>query len=221
METIFADFEQIIVPGMTHWQHPRFFAYFPANAAPVSVVAEYLVTRDGRAVHALADLAGGDRTRNRDDRLAAPGARPAGRVFGRHPGFGVVRDAGGRADHARAGARLAGQPRRACPGSRGCASTAPTRCTPRSTGRSGCRASARRTWCAFRPAGRWRAHGCRRRWRRRSRPTARRACCPAGIIACVGGTSVGGSDDVAAVCRRRRAGTGSICMSTPPGPARR
>ena len=44
MEAIFADFEQIIMPGMTHWQHPRFFAYFPANAAPVSVIAEYLVT---------------------------------------------------------------------------------------------------------------------------------------------------------------------------------
>lgn len=44
METIFADFEQKIMPGMTHWQHPRFFAYFPANAAPVSVVAEYLVS---------------------------------------------------------------------------------------------------------------------------------------------------------------------------------
>ncbi|PSJ59895.1 pyridoxal phosphate-dependent decarboxylase family protein [Pseudaminobacter soli (ex Li et al. 2025)] len=44
MEQIFADFEEKILPGMTHWQHPRFFAYFPANAAPVSVVAEYLVT---------------------------------------------------------------------------------------------------------------------------------------------------------------------------------
>ncbi|WP_027166281.1 pyridoxal-dependent decarboxylase [Mesorhizobium sp. WSM3224] len=44
MEKIFADFETKIVPGMTHWQHPRFFAYFPANAAPVSVVAEYLVS---------------------------------------------------------------------------------------------------------------------------------------------------------------------------------
>jgi len=40
METIFADFERHIVPGMTHSQHPRFFAYFPANAAPASVVAE-------------------------------------------------------------------------------------------------------------------------------------------------------------------------------------
>jgi aromatic-L-amino-acid decarboxylase len=29
---------------MTHWQHPNFFAYFPGNAAPVSVVAEYLVS---------------------------------------------------------------------------------------------------------------------------------------------------------------------------------
>lgn len=44
MERIFADFEEKILPGMTHWQHPRFFAYFPANAAPISVVAEYLVT---------------------------------------------------------------------------------------------------------------------------------------------------------------------------------
>ena len=43
MEAIFADFENTIVPGMTHWQHPRFFAYFPANAAPASVVAEHLV----------------------------------------------------------------------------------------------------------------------------------------------------------------------------------
>lgn len=44
MAAIFEDFEKIILPGITHWQHPRFFAYFPANAAPVSVVAEYLVT---------------------------------------------------------------------------------------------------------------------------------------------------------------------------------
>ena len=44
MDAIMADFEHIVLPGMTHWQHPRFFAYFPANAADVSVVAEYLVT---------------------------------------------------------------------------------------------------------------------------------------------------------------------------------
>ena len=44
MEGIIADFERIVMPGMTHWQHPRFFAYFPANAAPPSILAEYLVT---------------------------------------------------------------------------------------------------------------------------------------------------------------------------------
>src|SRR5919112_4613945 len=42
MEAIFADFERIVVPGMTHWQHPRFFAYFPANSSPPSVIAEML-----------------------------------------------------------------------------------------------------------------------------------------------------------------------------------
>ncbi len=47
MEAIFADFENIIMPGMTHWQHPRFFAYFPANAAPASVIAEQLVAAMG------------------------------------------------------------------------------------------------------------------------------------------------------------------------------
>jgi aromatic-L-amino-acid decarboxylase len=42
MEAIWADFERIVPPGLTHWQHPRFFAYFPANAAPVSMLAEVL-----------------------------------------------------------------------------------------------------------------------------------------------------------------------------------
>ncbi|HSM20065.1 MAG TPA: pyridoxal-dependent decarboxylase, partial [Hyphomicrobiales bacterium] len=42
MAAIFADFERVVMPGMTHWQHPRFFAYFPANSSPPSVLAEYL-----------------------------------------------------------------------------------------------------------------------------------------------------------------------------------
>ncbi|MEZ5650826.1 MAG: pyridoxal-dependent decarboxylase [Burkholderiaceae bacterium] len=41
-ERIFADFERIIPAGMTHWQHPRFFAYFPSNAALEAIVAEQL-----------------------------------------------------------------------------------------------------------------------------------------------------------------------------------
>lgn len=42
MEAIFADFERLVPDAMTHWQHPRFFAYFPANAAPASMLAEQL-----------------------------------------------------------------------------------------------------------------------------------------------------------------------------------
>lgn len=42
MKTIFADFQEKILPGITHWQHPRFFAYFNANSSPPSVLAEML-----------------------------------------------------------------------------------------------------------------------------------------------------------------------------------
>ncbi len=42
MEKIFADFKKTILPGMTHWQHPGWFAYFPANNSPASVLAEVL-----------------------------------------------------------------------------------------------------------------------------------------------------------------------------------
>ena len=44
MDVIFADFERIVPDAMTHWQHPRFFAYFPANAAPASMIADQLAT---------------------------------------------------------------------------------------------------------------------------------------------------------------------------------
>ena len=47
MEAVFADFEHIVMPGMTHWQHPRFFAYFPANSSPPSVLAEMLTAALG------------------------------------------------------------------------------------------------------------------------------------------------------------------------------
>ena len=47
MEAIFDDFKQIILPGMTHWQHPSFFAYFPANNSEPSVLAEFLIAALG------------------------------------------------------------------------------------------------------------------------------------------------------------------------------
>jgi len=47
MEAILADVEQVILPGLTHWQHPAFFAYFPANSSPPSVLAEMLTATFG------------------------------------------------------------------------------------------------------------------------------------------------------------------------------
>ncbi|MEE8499477.1 MAG: pyridoxal-dependent decarboxylase, partial [Kiloniellales bacterium] len=47
MARIFADFKADVLPGMTHWQHPSFFAYFPAGASPPSVLAEMLTATLG------------------------------------------------------------------------------------------------------------------------------------------------------------------------------
>jgi len=43
-ESFFKDFEDIIMPGITHWQSPSFFAYFPANTSPSSILAEMLTS---------------------------------------------------------------------------------------------------------------------------------------------------------------------------------
>jgi aromatic-L-amino-acid decarboxylase len=42
MEGIFRDFERVLLPGVSHWQHPGWFAYFPANNSPASVLGEFL-----------------------------------------------------------------------------------------------------------------------------------------------------------------------------------
>jgi aromatic-L-amino-acid decarboxylase len=42
MEQIMPDLDRIILPGITHWQHPGFHAYFPANSSVESVLAESL-----------------------------------------------------------------------------------------------------------------------------------------------------------------------------------
>ena len=41
-EAMMADVERIIMPGITHWQSPSFFAYFPANASFPSILGELL-----------------------------------------------------------------------------------------------------------------------------------------------------------------------------------
>lgn len=42
MERIFGDFEKLIVPATTHWNHPNFFAYFAVSASGPGILAEAL-----------------------------------------------------------------------------------------------------------------------------------------------------------------------------------
>ncbi len=43
-DAIFRDLDEVIVPGLSHWQHPSFFGYFPANSSLGSVLGDYLST---------------------------------------------------------------------------------------------------------------------------------------------------------------------------------
>jgi len=47
IESIFSDFREIILPGISHWQSPNFFAYFPANSSFPSLLAEMLMSALG------------------------------------------------------------------------------------------------------------------------------------------------------------------------------
>ena len=46
-ENFMCDMDEIIMPGITHWQSPDFFAYFPANSSPPSVLAEMITATIG------------------------------------------------------------------------------------------------------------------------------------------------------------------------------
>jgi aromatic-L-amino-acid decarboxylase len=44
MEAVLADLDRIVMPGLSHWQHPRFFGYFPGNALPAGMLADFVST---------------------------------------------------------------------------------------------------------------------------------------------------------------------------------
>ena len=59
---MFHDLDQFIAPNLVHWQHPRFFGYFPGNASLESVLGDFLSTGLGvvglswQAAPALAEV---------------------------------------------------------------------------------------------------------------------------------------------------------------------
>ena len=40
IDTILADLDRVVMPGIVHWQHPGWFAYFPANSSFESILGE-------------------------------------------------------------------------------------------------------------------------------------------------------------------------------------
>jgi aromatic-L-amino-acid decarboxylase len=43
LEAIFEDFERLVLPGITHWNHPRFFGYFGITGSAPGILAELLI----------------------------------------------------------------------------------------------------------------------------------------------------------------------------------
>ncbi len=43
-DAILQDLDRIVLPGLTHWQHPSFFGYFPCNGTLASVLGDYVST---------------------------------------------------------------------------------------------------------------------------------------------------------------------------------
>jgi aromatic-L-amino-acid decarboxylase len=39
---VLRDLDEVLLPGITHWQHPRFFAYFASSSTPPAILAEML-----------------------------------------------------------------------------------------------------------------------------------------------------------------------------------
>ena len=51
LEQIFGDFEQKILPGITHWNHPSFFGYFATSSSVPGILSEMLIaTLDVKAM---------------------------------------------------------------------------------------------------------------------------------------------------------------------------
>ncbi len=46
-ESFMKDMDEIIMPGITHWQSPNFYAYFPANTSAPSILAEMIMATLG------------------------------------------------------------------------------------------------------------------------------------------------------------------------------
>lgn len=47
VDAVIADLHDIVIPGLTQWQHPQFYGYFPANASYPSILADLVAAGFG------------------------------------------------------------------------------------------------------------------------------------------------------------------------------
>ncbi len=91
-DEIVADLDRVVVPGLTHWQSPNFFGYFPANASGPAILGDLVSSGPRRARDAVGDQPGVHRARDPRPRLAGRAPRPTRTVPQRRTGGGVIQD---------------------------------------------------------------------------------------------------------------------------------
>ena len=113
---VLRDVDEIVLPGLTHWQSPNFYAYFPANASGPSILGDLLSS--GFGVQGMLWATSPACTELEIPRARLAGG-PAGAAGGlplqrgrrrRHPGQRVEQHADRAHRRARAGERRRGQP---------------------------------------------------------------------------------------------------------------
>ena len=80
------DLDEIVLPGITHWQAPGWFAYFPANASPPSILAELVAAGLGAQGMLWATSPAPDGDRGARARLARRPPRAAAALQDRRSG---------------------------------------------------------------------------------------------------------------------------------------
>ena len=79
VEAILADVPDLILPNVTHWQHPGFFAYFATTASGIGILGELLTAGIGSNAMLWRTSPVATELEGRRRRLVPPGARPSRR----------------------------------------------------------------------------------------------------------------------------------------------